>query len=44
MLADVGCGNGKYLGVNPEVIAVSTVFNSFCVLVGTFPPTFQLLP
>lgn len=23
MLADVGCGNGKYLGVNPEVIAVS---------------------
>lgn len=23
VLADVGCGNGKYLGVNPEVIAVS---------------------
>lgn len=23
MLADVGCGNGKYQGVNPEVIAVS---------------------
>ncbi|XP_042271239.1 alkylated DNA repair protein alkB homolog 8 [Thunnus maccoyii] len=22
VLADVGCGNGKYLGVNPEVIAV----------------------
>ncbi|XP_029629565.1 alkylated DNA repair protein alkB homolog 8 isoform X1 [Salmo trutta] len=22
ILADVGCGNGKYLGVNPEVIAV----------------------
>lgn len=22
MLADVGCGNGKYLGVNPEMIAV----------------------
>ncbi|XP_031716374.1 alkylated DNA repair protein alkB homolog 8 [Anarrhichthys ocellatus] len=22
MLADVGCGNGKYLGVNPEVAAV----------------------
>ena len=23
VLADVGCGNGKYLGVNPEVVAVS---------------------
>jgi len=23
LLADVGCGNGKYLGVNPEVVAVS---------------------
>ncbi|XP_071353056.1 tRNA (carboxymethyluridine(34)-5-O)-methyltransferase alkbh8 isoform X2 [Trachinotus anak] len=22
VLADVGCGNGKYLGVNPEVIAI----------------------
>ncbi|XP_035536483.1 alkylated DNA repair protein alkB homolog 8 isoform X1 [Morone saxatilis] len=22
VLADVGCGNGKYLGVNPEVVAV----------------------
>lgn len=22
ILADVGCGNGKYLGVNPDVIAV----------------------
>lgn len=25
VLADVGCGNGKYLGVNPEVIAVSVI-------------------
>ena len=24
VLADVGCGNGKYLGVNPELVAVST--------------------
>ncbi|XP_060929378.1 alkylated DNA repair protein alkB homolog 8 [Limanda limanda] len=24
VLADVGCGNGKYLGVNPEVIAVGS--------------------
>lgn len=25
VLADVGCGNGKYLGVNPEMIAVSVI-------------------
>lgn len=25
MLADVGCGNGKYLGVNPDVTAVSVI-------------------
>ncbi|XP_053729015.1 alkylated DNA repair protein alkB homolog 8 isoform X1 [Synchiropus splendidus] len=24
VLADVGCGNGKYLGVNPEVIAIGS--------------------
>lgn len=30
MLADVGCGNGKYLGVNPEVIAVSILSFYFC--------------
>lgn len=36
MLADVGCGNGKYLGVNPKVIAVSAV--SFWVTVGRFSP------
>lgn len=23
LLADVGCGNGKYLGINPEVMSVS---------------------
>lgn len=25
LLADVGCGNGKYLGVNPQLVAVSPV-------------------
>lgn len=25
VLADVGCGNGKYLGINPQLVAVSTV-------------------
>lgn len=28
ILADVGCGNGKYLGVNPDVITVSVIM--FC--------------
>lgn len=41
VLADVGCGNGKYLGVNPEVIAVSviTYYSSVCnpVINDTFP-------
>lgn len=23
VLADIGCGNGKYLGINPEVMSVS---------------------
>lgn len=41
MLADVGCGNGKYLGVNPEVIAVSVV--SFCVNVGKFLLTLAII-
>ncbi len=25
ILADIGCGNGKYLGINPEVISVSNI-------------------
>ncbi|XP_045930473.1 alkylated DNA repair protein alkB homolog 8 isoform X1 [Micropterus dolomieu] len=31
VLADVGCGNGKYLGVNPEVIAVGCDHSSALV-------------
>lgn len=34
VLADVGCGNGKYLGVNPEVISVSTIL--FVVLLWSY--------
>lgn len=43
MLADVGCGNGKYLSINPEVIAVSISLLSFCVPTGMFPLKFKLL-
>lgn len=33
MLADVGCGNGKYLGVNPDVIAVSVLLFLLAIIV-----------
>lgn len=42
MMADVGCGNGKYLSVNPEVIAVSISLLSFCIPTRMFPHKFEL--
>lgn len=42
VLADVGCGNGKYLGVNPEVVAVSVIMlyyvcDTLALPAGKFP-------
>lgn len=29
ILVDIGCGNGKYLGINPEVMAVSPIITQY---------------
>jgi len=30
LVADIGCGNGKYLGINPNIYMVSIAFSAVC--------------
>lgn len=42
LLADVGCGNGKYLGINPGVMSVSDPgILRFCYTYSSFKPEYN---